>query len=475
MNYSRQDVVVAAGRSGMHLRPRCNTRRRALNLSGVHSILLSLVLPLAVVWIPVSRQTGLGTVTLLDIVLCLLWLTTLFRLRCVSVSYRPYKLAAGIVMSAVLPAAFAMAGALLFNNRLDVAIDLMQQLKRFGMPSIIPLALLVAPRECASRMRIILIGSVALMVLLAATPWVGLLPINAEATDLPSADPRAMGSLSNPNDYSYIGIFGALTGLSFGADRTIRRLSRYIWCTLALVVGLTALVTSASRSGIVAAVLGSTYITFTSRQSPKGKALLLLGLCIIAVVSWQSLPTFQDRMQRVISQTAADDSFSARIEAQEVALRTWIDHPLGVGFSNMYAATQRNASDSRLVVGVATSDNIYVDFLLGAGLFGLGCLILCLRCCLALVRQPSQRSGAIYLRTGILCAVVFGLATVSPASYVVAPFFFTLVGIGAFVTQTTLCPRYVFSRVRTSRQLVTRGDGPENARYLLPRIIGDHI
>jgi O-antigen ligase len=90
----------------------------------------------------------------------------------------------------------------------------------------------------------------------------------------------------------------------------------------------------------------------------------------------------------------------------------------------------QNAQSFTVVTG---SDSIYFDFLLGTGALGLLCIILCFRNCWMLADFRRVPMEAAYLKAGMLGAFCFGLATVSPASFSVAPFFFTVAGLAGCV------------------------------------------
>src|ERR1035441_2342022 len=138
------------------------------------------------------------------------------------------------------------------------------------------------------------------------------------------------------------------------------------------------------------------------------------------IVGWQVSSIYRDRMAGVLEQKIYEPSTFARIEAQEVAFRTWLQHPLGVGFSNMSTAASEFSQNAQSFTVVTGSDSIYFDFLLGTGALGLLCIILCFRNCWMLADVRRVPMEAAYLKAGMLAAFCFGLATVSPASFSVA-------------------------------------------------------
>jgi hypothetical protein len=56
-------------------------------------------------------------------------------------------------------------------------------------------------------------------------------------------------------------------------------------------------------------------------------------------------------------------------------------------------------------------------------------VILCFRNCWKLAEFRRLPVEATYLKAGMVAAFVFGLAAVAPASYCVAPFFFSTAGL----------------------------------------------
>lgn len=400
-------------------------------LATLHGLLLMLALPFAVLWIPLVRAPGLGTLTISDCVLLLLWGTTLLhlgtKLRKTSSENRALHIAA----YAFAPALFGCLGALLFDSRSLLAVDFLQHAKRFGLPSIIPLAMLMSPAKLASRIRVVAIASLLTMVLIPFTPLADMLSVNDVKTNTSGGgrDLRGTGSLSNPNDFGYVALLGALIALSHAAGWRRKAFWRSSLATLAVSAGIMGVVTSASRSAMAAALAAAVYLVFHSKIS-FAKKLSILGILITAMlIGWQVSSVYQDRMGMTIEQNFLEPSTFARIEAQSVAFRTWFHHPLGVGFSNIPTATSEFSQNAQSFTAVTGADSIYFDFLVATGALGFLCLILCFRNCWRLADFRRTPVEATYLKAGMLAAFCFGLATVSPASYSVAPFFFTVAGL----------------------------------------------
>lgn len=404
---------------------------RESSLTALHGWLLMLVLPFAVLWIPLVRAPGLGNLTILDLTMLLLWGTTLLQLGTRSSKSDTGRPAFRIAVYAFAPALFGCLGALLFDPRSRLTVEFLQHAKRFGLPGIIPLAMLMLPAKRVSRIRVAAVASLLIMVLIPYTPIVSSLPISDFKTGMPGGDrdERPMGSLSNSNDFGYIALLGALIGLSHAAGARGKGFGRRSWATVATAAGLGGIVASASRSGLVAAIVAAAYIVSQSKLGFTKKLSFVAILAAAMIVGWQVSSIYRDRMAGVLEQKIYEPSTFARIEAQEVAFRTWLQHPLGVGFSNMSTAASEFSQNAQSFTVVTGSDSIYFDFLLGTGALGLLCIILCFRNCWMLADVRRVPMEAAYLKAGMLGAFCFGLATVSPASFSVAPFFFTVAGL----------------------------------------------
>ncbi len=408
---------------------------RESSLTALHGWLLLLVLPFAVLWIPLIRVPGLGNLTILDLVMVLLWGTTLLQLGTSSSKSDTGRLAFRIAVYAFAPTLFGCLGALLFDPRSHLTVEFLQHAKRFGLPGIIPLAMLMLPAKRVSRIRVAAVASLLIMVVIPYTRIAASLPISDFKTGTPGGDrdERPMGSLSNPNDFGYIALLGALIGLSHAAGARGKGFGRRSWATVAIAAGLGGVVTSASRSGLVAAIVAAAYIVSQSKLRITKKLSFVVLLAAAMIVGWQFSSVYHDRMAGILEQKISEPSTFARIEAQEVAFRTWLKHPLGVGFSNMSTAASEFSQNAQSFAVLGGSDSIYFDFLLGTGAAGFLCILLCFRNCWKLADLRRAPMEVKYLRAGMLAAFCFGLATVSPASFSVAPFFFTVAGLAGCV------------------------------------------
>jgi hypothetical protein len=257
------------------------------------------------------------------------------------------------------------------------------------------------------------------------------LPLFSEFTNLVVDQTfRPTGAVSNPNDYGYISILGLAFGVAMYFTTRFAPISRLLYST-AIVASLYGVVTSGSRSAIVGVFGGAMYFIAKRGVSIPKKFGLVSLMVLVLVVGWKGSSVFQQRMDSAITQKLGEANVAGRTEAQSIALRTSLAWPMGVGFSNMFAATSPYVGDAQLVVAVQGSDNIYVDFLLGAGVFGLASLLLCFRACWGLARTATLTPKRVVLQAAIVCILITGLGSISPASMFVAPFFFALVGVAA--------------------------------------------
>jgi hypothetical protein len=325
--------------------------------------------------------------------------------------------------------------------------DVMQHAKRFGLPAIIPLAILMSPARLLAPIRISAIASLLIMVLTPFTPLASLLPTIDEGKDwfVTNAETRQFGSLFNPNDYAYVAILATLIGLSHGAIGR-RGVSRQnVYAGVGVVAGLVAVITSASRSGMIAALVAVCYLIFRSRFAAVKRLTIIGILTAAALIGWQLSSAYQSRMSTTLEQRMSDPGAASRLEAQSVAMVTWLHYPLGVGFSNMATATAPFSQNAEFFSEVGGSDSVYIDFLLATGVFGLSCIVLCFRTCWKLGEFRQSAVEAAFLRAGMLAAFCFGLAAIAPASYPVAPFFFTLVGLAGCLRRSQSLRSIVWS------------------------------
>jgi hypothetical protein len=398
-------------------------------------VLLS-VLPCTVLWWPVYSSTTSGNLTLLDCTLVALWVTSL----CLFLGSRKQlpilaRRCASICIFAVLIGCCSALSTVLFGQTANLVGDLLRFMKQFGLPSIIPLSICLAPKVPIYPL---LTGSALLStsfnIAIQFTGYQDKLPLFTHFSDLSAGQIfRPTGAVSNPNDYAYISIAGLAFAMAwwFSAKRpsTLPRLL----CITALIGALYGIVTSGSRSAVAGLLCGAIYYMMKRRIGIATKVGLVGGLLVIIIAGWQLSEVFRERMDAVITQGSQEMNVISRLEAQSIALKTWIVWPLGVGFSNMPEATTPYASGAQWVTAVQGSDNIYIDVLLGSGIEGLAFLLLCFAGCwkLAKIAPFGPRTGV--FRSAIVGLLCCGFATMVPASVFVAPFFFTLVGLAGLL------------------------------------------
>lgn len=408
---------------------------RSSILERFHAAVLLSVLPLTVFWLPLFDSDTLGTLTLLDCALIMLWVTTLAlflgtRTQVPSLG----RHCAGVCVLAVLIGGGYAIGTTVFGQTSNLGRDLLRFMKIFGFPSIIPLSVCLASR--VRRIYQMLIGSalfsIGFNVGIPFTSYQDKLPLFSRFSDLSAVQVyRPTGAVSNPNDYAYISIAGLLFALAWLGSRRPTRLARIV-CFMAVVASLYGIVTSGSRSAMVGIFCGAIYYVTSRPDSIATKVRFGSAVLLFVACGWQLSGVFRERMDMALTQRGQEPNFAGRLEAQTISLRTWTAWPLGVGSSNMAEATAPYAIGSQGIGAVEGSDSIYVDILLGAGIGGLACLLLCFGSCWKLASTASLgRSRSGMLRAGMLSMFCIGFASLAPATSFVAPFFFTIVGLAA--------------------------------------------
>jgi O-antigen ligase len=391
----------------------------------LHRLLLYLLLPLSVTYVPITTQAGLGTLTVRDLVLAALWATTLslFVDKCLThhALTKQYRRAFLILVLANLPALLGVISSLSFDSSTPVLGDACAHLKRFGGPSIITLGLLLAGDAAKYRMAKIATLCLLLLVIVPHNFSGGAMQ-QFQTEDTSSEEERSSGLLTNPNDFGDVGVT-----VAFIVAGVMGRRSQYwTWATIALAAYV--IISSASRSAMSAALVAVLFLLFKSRMS-LGKKIGLAALTAIIVFGGLHYSgVYRERVTSALSAENPDSSFMARVDAQKISFIAWLHHPLGVGFANMPAATSEFSSDSSYVYAVNGSDSIYFDFLLATGLVGLSCILGCFVVGGKLISGRWRNNSHDYLVAGLIASATFGLVTVSPASVFVSPFFFALLG-----------------------------------------------
>jgi O-antigen ligase len=399
-----------------------------------HTLALLSVFPCTMLWWPLYRSSSFSNFILLDCAYLALWVTSLALL--LGRGQLPWlgRQCVKLCVFGLVAAWCSAIGSLVFGQTARLAIDLLRQLRGLGFASIIPLSMYLASTVRIRRW-------VAVSVLLSTTFNVGVqftgyqekLPLFNEFRDLNWQQTlRPTGAVSNANDYAYISLLGLAIAIALWSS--IRRSAAFprLLCFTAVGASLYGVLSSGSRSAMVGLLCGAVYY-ITKRRISTGKKLGLIALTVLALaIAWRASSVFQERMDLAMTQRMEERDLASRIEAQSICLRTWVAWPLGVGFSNMPEATAPYAGEAALVRGaVVGSDNIYVDYLLGAGIQGLAFLLLCFGACWKLAKAAGVASGNAVLQSAIVALLCCGFASVAPASMFVAPFFFAVVGIAA--------------------------------------------
>lgn len=394
--------------------------------------LLVAAVPIAtILWIPIAKAPGLGTLSALDVNLLTLWVLVFLAGRSHGRARPPWVFpAVGLALGlcAVLGhALFALSADAEPGSGLVDIRELAVHMKRFGFAAILPVAMsLAAERRLRKALLVTLPLALTMLIVLTLTPnWAGRLAI-AEQIDPYALGDRAVGGLSNPNDFGSVAV---ITGLGILAllpflRRPLLRSALAVGTTFAMVF---AVAISGSRSAALGSGLAVMYLV-TTRGATR-RRLLLAGVVVLAIgyVVVAGTP-LQDRFGSLLSERTHEAGLSSRLEAQEIALRGAAANPLGVGLLNFPSATERFSDGSR-VGPVRGSDSFYVDHLLATGLVGAALIVLLARRAWVHVGSATPASSSRLLRAGLVAVGAFGTATLIPASYWVAPFFFLLVGL----------------------------------------------
>jgi hypothetical protein len=391
--------------------------------------LLLAVIPLSVVWVPVVRLPGLGNVSASDSVLLALWVVTgaaLVMGGWFVIGHRPVLLillALAIGTLAAFGAEFAAVGPG------KARLEFMHFMKKFGLASILPLAttLFRAPGMGAwtRLLSTLAIAGIAVFTIFPELQYV--LP-RPEGWDADALQGRATGALTNPNDLAYAAV--ALAALHAAlVPGTAGVTSRLL--QLATVGGAAmCVITSGSRSGVLGAAAALLFL-LVSRRVSLGKKFAAAAACALAIgVGLWSSTVFQDRLASAYRHGLTERNVYSRLEAQGLALRASLSHPLGVGYTGFARASAEERAEFTLV----TSDSVYLDTLLASGFLGLLCLLALFATAwrhLGSARTAND-SGARVLRAGMLAFLVFGAATVVPVSVFLSPLFFYVVSAGSY-------------------------------------------
>jgi hypothetical protein len=374
----------------------------------------------SLLWVPIIR-IGSWTVAASDTALLGLWAITGFDLLTRGVRSLDGR-TPSIALLAIAIALLAFIGAELNLSEGPRFLEIALFMKRFGLAAIIPLA--------ATRFRSPSIAAWTRFITAVATAALTAFSLWPElATSLPRPDSfegintdRAVGLGTDPNDLAYVAFATLILHGAF-----LPRPAR-IWDLLllfAVLVGAAfCIVTSGSRSGLLGSTGALLYVLARSRIRPRVKIVLLGSFVAMLFLGLSASVVFSERVNRAYKSGIHEENLFARIEAQQTALRASLHYPFGVGFRNIRWATER----AQAKFAILTTDNVYLDTLLGAGFPGLMALLLLFKASWKHVGSSGggSQSTSIF-RAGIVAFLIFGLATVVPFSVFLAPLFFSIV------------------------------------------------
>jgi O-antigen ligase len=291
-------------------------------------------------------------------------------------------------------------------------------MKRFGFAAILPLAAaLFRSRGVARATRVLTVLCMAAMVLFTLRPELQAHLPRPTTFDPSAMDDRPTGLLTNPNDLAYASVALAVLHAAFLPRRAPQLERAVLAATLA--GAAICVVSSGSRSGLIGSAGALVFLTLASGFRRRSKVILLAVSGVVIAAGLSSSPLFHERIERFYRQRLGDENVSSRLEAQWIAVQASAGHPLGVGYQNFLSATW----NLRKSYAFTTSDSVYVDTLLGAGIPGLLVLLALLA---ATWRHASRRhDDARRIRqAGLVAFLLFGTAAVVPISVFLAPLFF---------------------------------------------------
>lgn len=396
-------------------------RRGLVPLIGRGLLLLSI--PLSILWIPVAYAPGLGNVTLSDLVLIALWGAVACELvvrGAGDVGRSPLVLLAAAASIGV----FAGLGAVIGDFERTWAVEAAFHMKRFGIAAILPLAAaLFRARGLSRATRVLSLLCMGAMVLFVARPELQAHLPRPATWDPADMDDRPTGLLTNANDLAYASVGLAVLHAAFFPRRA--GIAARLGLATTLAGAGYCVLSSGSRSGLIGSLLAVGFVVLVSRIRWRTKA-LLLAVSVAAVMGGLSASAvFRDRIERFYRERLADENVSSRLEAQWIAVQASAARPLGVGYQNFLPAT----SSLRESYAFTTSDSVYTDTLLGAGVLGLAALLGTLGLAWHLASGRGD-DGRRIRQAGLVAFLFFGTASVIPISIFVAPLFFWIPAAG---------------------------------------------
>jgi O-antigen ligase len=398
---------------------------RAGALARAGRALLLVAIAGSLVWFPIAR-TGAGTIAGSDAALIFLWALTILDLLVRGSSDVDVD-SASIAVLAIFIALLAAFGSALTRSSATGPFEFMLFMKRFGLAAIIPLAAARFGSPSMGRsLRVLTALAMATFVVFALRPELhDLLPKPDDWQEGIGRD-RAMGIGMNPNNLAYAAIalavlHGALLPRRAGGLGELALGAVLAGAGFCVVV-------SGSRSGLVGGVVALGYLIARSPMGAKAKLAVSAGTVAVLVVGLSVSPVFQERLGRLYREGMGEANVQGRMHAQWLAARASLEHPLGVGYRNIQWASR--STDT--YYAFATTDSVYLDTLLGAGVPGLLALVLLFRACWRRISRAREHPRVeITLRAGFVAFLTFGAATVVPMSIFLAPLFYAVVSGGS--------------------------------------------
>ena len=389
-----QPEVVPASRRGM--------------IAFVGRVFLLATIPFSLIWVPLARIPGAGNLVVGDLALIGLWVLTLMALLVRGRGDLDLGLRTPLIAGlALVIAMLAGIGADLGRSRLP-GLEIMMFMKRFGLAAIM----------------------IGVLVAFTFDPtlqdWLPR-PENWDA-DIFASEQRATGSVTNPNDLAYASVALLILHAAFLPRRA--NIFDRLLLVAALAGSAPCLISSGSRSGVMGAAGALLFVVLTSSIRIRSKVGLLLAAWLTVVAGLSYSVVFDKRLMGAYREGLSEGNISSRLSGQWLALRTTVENPFGVGYAGLARASARESS----ILQYGTSDSVYFDTLLGAGVLGLLCLLVLFWMGWRHigVARPPDDPRAHLLKAGLVAFLLFGTATVVPISIFLSPLFFQTIGAAAY-------------------------------------------
>jgi len=398
----------------------------------VARFLLLFVVPVSLVWVPVFHSESGATISLLDLWLSLLWpLAAWYWL--ITPRVRSNRFVLPLLLVSLAPGFLAAFGVFVSKTGSDYFLQISLHMKRMGLAAVIPLAVfLFGSRSYFRRIRYSALACLGAMALFSFLPSLTrVLPV---ARDSPGgiSPERAAGLITNPNDAAYVavGLLAILTGLN--AHVTESRFTRALTNSIGIAAALLTIALSGSRSGLLGLVIAAGYYVVSAKASTLTKTALILALAVTFGMGLQLSDLFRDRMHAAYAERLGEPNVAARVLAQQLAILTAYDNPLGIGFTH-FREVYRGSSPGVSYFASGTSDSVFFDTLLAAGVAGLAAVLYLYYVASRYISSVSPVAPQLssILRAGLIAMCVFGTASVVPSSPFVSPTFYLLVGCPA--------------------------------------------